>query len=163
VSSAIFRQLQKAKPEKEPKYTKREREKVILEYGDEPPFECHLKQKGSQSWTPVRVVGVPPQLASELKNIVEFNRHKTKKGSKRFDLPHPKYGMDVQIRYNAGKRPQSYSVQAVKKAELSESELNYLYYPLNVSQPESLEAAKKEWKLIREGLVTEDDEVNGEI
>ncbi len=126
--------------------------------GVELQFECHLKQKGSQSWTPVRVVVVPPQLATELRNFTEFNRHKTKKGSKRFDLAHPKYGMDVQIRYNASKRPQSYSVQAGEQTELSEEELNYLYYPLDGLRPESVEAAKKEWETIREKLVTEDDE-----
>ena len=129
-----------------------------------------FKDMSSQSWTPVRVVGIP---ASLLKRIQEINtRNFVKKGDvkKQFNVNHTKYGADIELKFNL-KEQAANMYSAVRSEEqtegkfspLTEDEGAYLQYDLDViypleSEEEATEQAKRLKKINPKGVADEDDD-----
>lgn len=136
-SNAIIRDLQEDEPKKKPKWSKTEKKSGV-------------KDKGSKSWTPVRVLQIPNSLAQDLQKLTALNRVKsTKKGktaTQSYELSDPKYGCDVFIMYDSSATGNKmYSCQKGERSPLTEEELEYLVYPLTgIMKPEPYEIAVKE-------------------
>jgi hypothetical protein len=150
ISNFIIRSLQKNEPARKPKLTKSER-KVRDMLGE----KWHIKEMGSESWTPCRVIPIPSTLAEQLAALEELNVH----NGKAYPLHHPKYGMDVKIRYNpkaAGSA--KWNAQVSKKTRLKENEKEYLIYDLVVSalEPETQEEAERNWDSLKDRIVLDE-------
>ena len=125
--------------------------------------EFYIKNLNSNSWTPVKVLQLPPMVTEELKSLTDLNRHETKDGEKAFDINHPKYGIDISIKYDAdAKGAKKYSIQKEGKTPLKEDEKEYLLYSLDVMIPETLEQAKIQFKNMKNRLVTEEKDSDDE-
>lgn len=142
--NAIDRGIQENEPRRRAKPTKEE---------DDSGF----KDKASRTWTPVRVVRIPPMIAEQLQAFETKNRWKVKTRSgvqvKTFDLTHPKYGRDVYLsRDKDAKSPSTmYNLSLADKAALTEEEMDYLIWNIEGLTdedgpmcPESLKEAKRE-------------------
>ena len=105
------------------------------------------KERGSKSWTPVRVVRIPPGLAQKTQVLSANNTRQNRAGDVRsYDLAHPKYGCDVSIKYDKDAEPKAmYGLHSGQRTKLTDEELAYLRYPLNVLKPETIEAANEAW------------------
>lgn len=92
-AQAIIRDEQAAAPRKMPKFTKKEQ-------------KTGKKEMGSESWTPIMCIPLSNSLAGKIKELGERNIHtvKDKKSGKKskqaFQVNHPKYGCDIEIKYN---------------------------------------------------------------
>lgn len=152
LSNAIIRDLQNNRPGREPGRTRREeREVKMLGY------RCHLKDPKSKSWTPVRVLEIPSSAVVEIKNLEGLNRRK----GRVYPLSDPYYGMDVTLKRDSQNGGWvKYSAQRARNCHLTEDEMQYLIYPLDVLCPESPERAKQEWENIKPRLAESDDEEN---
>lgn len=119
-AQAIVRDEQETQPRKLPKHTKQE-------------LKTKKKEKGSESWTPVFCIPLTNSLAGRIKELGERNIHnvKDKKSGKKskqaFQVNHPKYGCDIEIKYNAKKSPaERYSIERGEHKPLTEEEKEYL-------------------------------------
>lgn len=117
---AISRDEQESKPRKLPKHTKQEQ-------------KTGKKDKDSDSWTPVVVVPITNSLANKIKQLGERNFHKVKdkksgkKIEKAFPINDPKYGCDVEIKYDAkAAAANKYTVERGKHRPITEEESEYL-------------------------------------
>ncbi|QJT71188.1 hypothetical protein GR11A_00151 [Vibrio phage vB_VcorM_GR11A] len=128
--------------------------------------ESGFKDKSSKSWTPIRVLRVPPGLAGKLASLIALNKHKTKKGTEAFELSDPEFGCDVHVAYDESKSPsEKYSVQKADHSPLSKSEKKLLVWDIlgNMTQPETLDAARAEAeKLMAKAPVDEDADDDGD-
>jgi hypothetical protein len=148
----LSRDIQENEPRKPKPHTKSERKKRKLL--DE--FQAYIKEFGSKSYTPYRLIRITPTLAAKMKNLSTLNVRKVKGVGKKFPIAHPKYGMDIQIMYNSkGVGPAKYDVQRDERVSLTEKEMNYLFQPLDLSslKPQSLKDAKVDWKNLRNIVV----------
>ena len=140
-SNAIIRDLQERQPRKISRPSKEE---------DASGF----KDKGSDSWTPVRAVRIPPTLAAKFKSRSNLNvRRNRKTGAKTaYDLSDPKYGIDVHVSFDPdAKGSAMYDVEKGDRSPLTEEEMDYLIYKLEgLMEPESVTAARKEIDRLRE-------------
>jgi len=139
--NAIIRDIQEDEPAKRAKLKDSER-------------KTQKKEKGSKSWTPVRVVRLTSTLVARIQGLSDLNVHKVK-GEK---VPKPvsdnKYGMDVSIKYDekATSAANKYTINTGDKTELQDDELEYLVYDLEddkllkILGQESVEQAKLEIK-----------------
>lgn len=119
-AQAIIRDEQAAAPRKMPKLTKNEQ-------------KTGKKEMGSESWTPVQCIPLSNSLASKIRELGERNIHtvKDKKSGKKskqaFQVNHPKYGCDIEIKYNAKKSPaERYTIERGDHTPLTEEEKGYL-------------------------------------
>lgn len=117
---AISRDEQESKPRKLPKHSKEEQ-------------KTGKKSKDSDSWTPVVVVPITNSLANKIKQLGERNFHKVKdkktgkKVEQAFPINHPKYGCDVEIKYDAkAAAANKYTVERGKHRPITEEESEYL-------------------------------------
>lgn len=117
---AISRDEQESKPRKLPKHSSSEK-------------KTGKKDKDSDSWTPVVVVPMTNSLANKIKQLGERNIHKVKdkktgkKVEKAFPINDPKYGCDVEIKYDAkAAAANRYTVERGKHRPLTEDEQEYL-------------------------------------
>lgn len=117
---AISRDEQESKPRKLPKHTSAEK-------------KSGKKDKDSDSWTPVVVVPITNSLANKIKQLGERNLHTVKdkktgkKVEKDFPINDPKYGCDVEIKYDAkAAAANKYSVERGKHRPITEEESEYL-------------------------------------
>jgi len=117
---AISRDEQESKPRKLPKHSKQEQ-------------KTGKKDKDSDSWTPVVVVPITNSLANKIKQLGERNFHKVKdkktgkKVEKAFPINDPKYGCDVEIKYDAkAAAANKYTVERGKHRPITEEESEYL-------------------------------------
>jgi hypothetical protein len=164
-ANAIIRELQEAKPAKMFPLMASEKKVVNIGSKDE-PFKVKLKEKGSKSWTPIRIISIPASVANSLSEIAKTNRHlkKDKKTGKKteetFDLADEKFGIDLMINLKKGGAAGfgKYDIQKDRKTPLTEEELDYLYYTLSIAKPESLADANKEWKQLSKKLVSGGDD-----
>jgi len=156
LANVIDRELQENKPRKTSEPTKSERKTRKL-LGD---YECHIIDgKGSKSWTPMRVLQLPASQGERLRGMMRLNVHKNKKTGKSepFELSHPKYGKDINIKYDpdvAG--PNKYDILPAKDSRLSEEELEYLMWPLDVLKTDKLEVAQRDMEELEKVIVDED-------
>lgn len=119
-AQAIIRDEQAAAPRKMPKLTKKE-------------LKTGKKEMGSESWTPVMCIPLTNSLAQKIKELGERNIHtvKDKKSGKKskqaFQVNHPKYGCDIEIKYNAKKAPaERYTIERGDPTPLKDFEKEYL-------------------------------------
>lgn len=119
-AQAIIRDEQAAAPRKMPKLTKKE-------------LKTGKKEMGSESWTPVMCIPLTNSLAQKIKELGERNIHtvKDKKSGKKskqaFHVNHPKYGCDIEIKYNAKKAPaERYTIERGDHTQLKDFEKEYL-------------------------------------
>lgn len=160
VSNAIIRELQDGEPRKEKQVPRNKFESKPREMCG---YDCHVKSgRDSKSWTPVRVLRIPATLADQLRSLSDSNRVISKKTgeTKYYDIGHPKFGIDVEIYYapKPGGKGGDYRVQRLERTPLTEEELNYLLWPLDVLKPEDVKTAKREWDSIKDRLVTDKSE-----
>jgi hypothetical protein len=134
--NVIVRQLQDDAPAKN-RVTKEER-------------ESGFKNMESDSWTPVRVLRLTSGLMKKVQELKGLNKVKGKDGVKTFDVDHPKFGMDINIKYDGNaKGPEKYQINTGERSPLTEEEMQYLKWHLDeelITQMglESLSEAKKE-------------------
>jgi len=134
--NAIIRELQDSEPAKKAPMTSSEKETLY-------------KEKDSDSWTPVRVLRLPPGLAMKIKNLGKLNTHPDEDGVKRSrPVSDVKYGTDIAIYYDKDAEPSNqYQVNIRDHAPLTETEIDYLMYKLdNLVQPDSIEEATRQVK-----------------
>ncbi len=133
-TNAIIRDLQDDEPAK--KRITKEEEKT------------GIKDMDSESWTPVRVLRIPPGLAAKLQSLSELNKHGPKDNKKAFPLSHEKYGMDISLRYDSkAAGADKYQVQKEERTALTDEEQEFLMYNIeDLISPEELSVAKAEYK-----------------
>ena len=119
-AQAIIRDEQAAAPRKMPKFTKKEQ-------------KTGKKEMGSESWTPIMCIPLSNSLAGKIKELGERNIHtvKDKKSGKKskqaFQVNHPKYGCDIEIKYNPKKSPaERYTIERGDHTPLTGDEKEYL-------------------------------------
>jgi hypothetical protein len=136
VSNAIIRSLQAAQPGEVPKH-------IASERRDEFWFK-KFRLLPWKSWTPVRLVRVPPSLADKL---AKESRHHG-------DLADSTHGGDVKIRYLEHETPAlKYSLRVGKRTRLTREELDYVRFPVAISPKESVEEAEDQWARLQPFLV----------
>ena len=142
VSNAIIRSLQQRTPNISPEHTAYEQKSRHI--GKE---TVRWKEHGSESWTPIRVLRIPPGLAQKIQALSLNNTRQNQAAEVRsYDLAHPKYGRDVVIKYDKDEEPKAmYGLRGDQRTSLTDEELAYLRYPLNVLKPETVEAANEAW------------------
>jgi hypothetical protein len=130
LSNGIVRSIQSHKPEWLAEHTGYERKKR-----DQDGLAYYLKERGSKSWTPVRLMRLPETPASVL----------YWKSRVCGDVSDPERGRDVQISYHEELPPaDKYRVEVLDRTPLTTEEEAYLRFPVIV-KPEPLEAARAEW------------------
>lgn len=132
--NVIDRDLQEDEPKKKGKPTKDEK-------------KTGLKTKGSEAWTPVRVLRITPKVAGELQALRQLNKHKVKGARVACDITDEKYGIDIFFSFNkdADSPGDMYKVQKGDHSPLTDEEKGYLVWDLTkIHQKESLEVARKE-------------------
>jgi hypothetical protein len=158
LGNAIVRRLQEDEPKNHPKPT--QYESIGRRVVSNDPAEFVLKEKGSRSWTPVRVVRVTGTLCEQLTSLVDLNRRTSKKTGevRKYELAHPQFGMDVELKVNKpAKGAMSYHAQRGEPSALTEEEQKYLLYKLDVEKVETPEKAKQEWANLKAKLVGEEE------
>lgn len=149
----IDRSLQENEPRKKPQITKSEK-------------KTQFKEKGSKSWTPVRVLRLPKGAVEKIIKLGARNVVKTKKGKETFDLSDLKHGRDIAIMFDNDAAPANkWDVQLSdsKAGPLTASELEYLIFDIegaidkDLSQ-ETPEATAKWVKEYLKALNTEEDD-----
>lgn len=158
-TNAIVRDLQELKP-KNAKKNRTEKESKRRTLVDD--YKCYIKEKGSKSFTPVRVFDMPGGVADKLKSLSEINTVKNKKSGKKtaYDLADPKYGCDILVKYNKDAAGAAkWEVQKDERTELTEEELNELLYQLNQTaiQPDKKADAKRDAEGLKKVLSKKKD------
>jgi hypothetical protein len=100
--------------------------------------------------SPVWGLTIPPRLYQKLHSLAALNKRLNKKREEwqQYDLAHPKFGRDVQIKINP-KTPYSYyDLQPRERTRLTVEELAYPLVPL-VIKPEPLERAQADFQKLR--------------
>lgn len=158
ITNVIDRDDQENPPKKQPKPTGKEK-KQVEHFGE----DMYLKtDKDSPTWTPIKLASLTPSVANKIVDLTETNKRKVKDGSKKkFGPDHRKFGFDIVIKYDPDREPANqYSVMRGDNTELSEEELEYLRWPLDLEQPKPLAEAKLDAKSLLKVLKdkpTDDD------
>ena len=134
-SNAIDRKAQRNKPEDAQEPSKKELKDGFI-------------TKDSDTWTPVRAVRTTSNTFKRIRSLRDLNVHEDENGdSKAFTVSHPKFGMDVNIKYNskADSPGDMYEVQRGECTPLKKSEKGYLIWNLGdmVEQPSYEETLTK--------------------
>jgi hypothetical protein len=153
VVNAIIRSLQQRTPNISPERTAYEKKSRHID-----KETVRWKEDGSKSWTPIRVLRIPPGIAQKIQALSLKNTWENQAGEVRsYDLAHPKYGRDVVIKYDKDEEPKAmYGLRAGQRTKLIDEESAYLRYPLNVLKPETLEAANEAWTELQPMLIKAD-------
>lgn len=132
--NVIDREVQGNEPRRKPEWTKSEK-------------KTRIKEKGSQSWTPFRVLRLTAKLAGDIAKLNKLNKHKVKGKVSSYDIADPKYGCDIFIQYDkdADSASDMYSIQKGDPSPLTKEEMDSLMYDVSkIHQTEPLEDAEKE-------------------
>lgn len=119
-AQAISRKLQ-SNPDKDGRPSKQERSTGFKESLD------------SESFTPVEVHQLNYTIGQGLESAKELNKHKDKKTGERVEksIADPKYGCDIQIKYDKdGKGQGKYKVNKGEASRLTEEETKYLIWDI---------------------------------
>jgi hypothetical protein len=114
----LIRDLQEDEPAKKKPLTKSEK-------------KTGHKERGSESWTPNRVVRMPSSLLKKIQGLKELNKVKNKKTGKvaRYSVFDAKFGRDIQIKYDSKSAgTDKYQVQLGDRTPLTDEELAFLTY-----------------------------------
>jgi len=145
--NAIIRTEQENKPAK------------VIELADCPEEAAkEYRSVSDKHWSPVKVVKIPISCASQLRDIVNLNKHNVNGRIKSMDISDPKYGCDIFIKYDSKEAPANkYNVQKGDASPLTEEERQYKLYNLNIV---STDAEKMKNDLIRLGRLKGTDVKN---
>ena len=120
----------------------------------------------SETASPVRVLKIPPRFHRLLENLRALNGRTNKSGKrKHFDLAHPRFGVDVQIKFKSGEPCGYYDAGLFERTKLTAEELAYPLSSLEV-KPETLTEARFSWQKLKtqyagqQPLKTEDPLLN---
>jgi hypothetical protein len=104
--------------------------------------------------SPVRVLTIPPRLHEQLHSLAMLNKRQNKKRGEwqQYDLAHPKFGRDVQIKINPTTPYSYYDLEALERTRLTAKELAYPLVPL-VFKAEPLERAEAEFQKLKRIIV----------
>jgi hypothetical protein len=129
--------LQDSEPRKKPPLTPKE-------------LKTGFKEPDSESWTPVRIIVLPPSVIQKLGSFSSINKHRVMGKNEEFEILDEKYGRDIFISYNKDAAGSAkYDVQLGDVTPLTREEKKYLTYDLaSVYKPESVEQAEREAKLL---------------
>ncbi len=161
-SNSIIRDLQNAEPKKTPKPTRYERKKRPLVPGSDTLY--YVKEAGSKSWTPVRLVKLTSTTMTKADKLKSKNIHKVKGEKTAYSIAHPKYGRDISISFDPNAAGAAmYDIQNGEPSPLTEKEQNYLMQPFftKAVEPLDVKSAKKDMTQLLSVLVKkkgEDDD-----
>lgn len=151
-TNVIVRREQKNRPERLPKLTKTE-------------LATGFKEKGSDSWTPVKALRMGTSVVRGMKDEKELNVHENKDGeSEAFSVSHPRFGKDVLIKHDKDAAPAlQYKVRGGDQTPLTKEERTLLKWDLSdLQQYPTYEESKKDYDswAVRNGhkKADEDDE-----
>jgi hypothetical protein len=119
-------------------------------------YECYVKTPGGDTWTPVKASNIGSTLAEKFKALVQLNKHKIKGVTKTFDLSHPKYGMDINIRYDADAAGAArHDAQKEEKTALTDEEKAYLLQDIKIVDKliPSEEESRERWDAVKDRVV----------
>jgi hypothetical protein len=98
---------------------------------------------------PVCVIKIPPRFYQCLRNFKAQNFKLTKSGErKRFDVSHPIFGCDINVKINPENSYGYYDVERDVPTKLSARELAYPVVNLAI-RPEPASVARQEWQKLR--------------
>lgn len=111
-------------------------------------FQVIYRDVQRRSNNPRRACVLPSGIFERIQKMMALNTHKSPKGLKTYDLDHPKYGMDISIKFDSKlKGAAMYDIQKGDKCPLTAEELKLP--PLDFSKivkawvsPETMEQAK---------------------
>ncbi len=123
-----------------------------------------FKDKDSDSWTPVRVMRLPPGAVQLLREMAELNKHGKKGDKKQYPIEDEKYGCDIIYKYKPDEAGGAkHQFQKGDHAPLTEEEAEYLLWNTeDMVKPDDLKTAKEEAKRIRPRLVGAEEEESEE-
>lgn len=161
-ANAIIREFQESEPRK--KYPPIASEQKIVNLGDKTePFKARIKDKKSKTWTPVRIISLPPTLTSQLIDLSQTNRHVVSDGkSKReesFPVSHPRYGCDLEVNFKKGGQYGygKYDVQKGPNTPITKDERRYLLWTLDLRVGlETLKEATENMKSLSSKIIERD-------
>lgn len=141
-TNVIDREAQERAPRKIKPPTGSEK-KLIEHFGEEAYYKS---SKESESWTPDRYFTMSTSVSMKVLDLVETNKRKMRDGSKKkFGPEHKKYGFDIVVKFNKDREPANmYSVMKGDNTALTEEEIDYLRWKLDLEKPKKLAEAKKD-------------------
>lgn len=131
---------------------------IVRDYQEDEPKKLNItkeekksgfKNTKSKSWTPVRVVSVPPSVVDTIKKISKSNKHLDKKSGEKkpFSVTDEKYGRDLEISFDpdaAG--PKKWTVQKGDASKLEGKEKEFLVFDLETMIKAAIEAKEDDIK-----------------
>lgn len=161
LANFIDRRVQRAEPRKLPPHTAAEKKLRSLWAGKD---KMRFKSLSSESWTPVIGLKLPTTAARLINDLTLLNTRTSKKTGESipYGPEHPKYGFDINIKYDKDADPSSrYKITKAKRTQLTEEELNYLIWNLDQDPLQSVEEATKDAKSLGSKLVITKKDKNG--
>lgn len=157
LQNAIDRKAQRNEPKNKPKPLKSESKLQTLSW-DDSKIEYYIKDKDSETWTPVEPIKLSSNPSKSIANYASLNRKTMKNGMEKvFPPEHDRYGFDIQIKYDENQNPSDqYFVAKEKRNSLSDEEMDYPVYNLHVEDPEPYKEAKKNADSLAERIVEDD-------
>jgi len=126
-------------------YSKKENKKKEFSIGG---GEWHVADsKSSKKLTPVRFWRITASIGTKISDYTSLNKRKNKKGKVVVYNPnHEKYGFDLNVKFDNSKKNPSEKYSCVKdeRTELTEEEMEYLLWDIDIEKPEEFKVAKKE-------------------
>lgn len=113
------------------------------------------ESKASKNLTPVRFFRITSSIGNKISDFTSLNKVKNKKtGETKVYAPqHQKYGFDLNIKFdNSKSASEKYSIVKDDRTELTEEEMNYLLWDIDIDAPESFEEALKEAKSFKKRM-----------
>jgi hypothetical protein len=117
-----------------------------------------FKEKDADSWTPMRVLELPPSAVKNLRDLGELNKHGKKGAKEAYDLSDEQFGCDVNYMFDKdAKGGDKHKFQKDEHTPLEDNELAYLMWNIEgMVKPDSEKDATKECERLEEKLVRED-------
>lgn len=136
--NAIIRKEQSKEPADQPKHTKAER-------------ESGMKDKDSDSWTPIFALRMTKSLVDRIQGLKGTNTHRDKKSgeTKSYHMSDERFGCDLMIKYDKDAPPANqYDVQKSDRTPLTEEEKAYLLQDLSllIDEPTSDEEVIRDFE-----------------
>lgn len=123
LANAIIREVQEDMPARAKKIERTKEEK-----------KTGFKDIRSKSWTPVEVCRITSTVANRIKELGDGNFVKKGGEKKAFDVTHPKYGIDIRVKYKPkASGTEKYSADKDDRTPLTDDELKYLIWRLDES------------------------------
>jgi len=121
LANAIIREVQEDMPARAKKIERTKEEK-----------KTGFKDIRSKSWTPVEVCRITSTVANRIKELGDGNFVKKGGEKKAFDVTHPKYGIDIRVKYKPkASGTEKYSADKDDRTPLTDDELKYLIWRLD--------------------------------